>query len=232
VKRHLGRIALAALAVAAASAAWVARADEPPWNALSAQQRAALAPLQRDWATLDEASRQKWLDIAARYPSMPPDERARMQERMSAWSRMTPQQRGQARLQFQEARQLSPRERQQRWEAYQALPLERRQELTRRATSPPPRGSEPEIAPKSNVVPNPSEGVRAKTVAPTVVQVRPGATTRLVTEPAAQPRHQQTGVPKIAATPAFVDSNTLLPRRGPQAAATRPASAPEDGRRK
>jgi len=39
------------------------------------------------------------------------------------------------------------------------------------------------------------------------------------------PSHQQTGLPKIAATPEFVDKSTLLPRRGPQAAATRSAAA-------
>jgi len=33
------------------------------------------------------------------------------------------------------------------------------------------------------------------------------------------PPHQQTGMPKIAATPEFVNRSTLLPKRGPQAAA-------------
>jgi hypothetical protein len=33
------------------------------------------------------------------------------------------------------------------------------------------------------------------------------------------PRHQQAGMPKIAATPGFVNDATLLPQRGPQGAA-------------
>jgi hypothetical protein len=41
------------------------------------------------------------------------------------------------------------------------------------------------------------------------------------------PAHQHAGMPKIAATPGFVDGNTLLPKRGPQVAGVRPAgSAP------
>ena len=39
------------------------------------------------------------------------------------------------------------------------------------------------------------------------------------------PAHQPAGMPKIAATPEFVNRSTLLPKRGPQAAAVAPASA-------
>ncbi|HEY6355869.1 MAG TPA: hypothetical protein VIY30_15385, partial [Burkholderiaceae bacterium] len=66
-----------------------------------------------------------------------------------------------------------------------------------------------------------------KPVAPTVVQAAPGATTTLVTRQPAPPAHQQAGMPKIAATPGFVDRNTLLPQRGAQSAGVRTsASAP------
>ena len=78
---------------------------------------------------------------------------------------------------------------------------------------------------KSNIVPNPGFAVPLKPVAPTVVQARPGATTTLISKVPAPPMHQQTGMPKIAATPEFVDKTTLLPRRGPQGAATRSAAA-------
>ena len=210
------------------------QAEGPSWNSLSPAQRAALAPLQRDWNSIDASGKQRWLEVAARLPSMPPDERARMQERMSDWTRLTPQERGRARLQFQEARQMSPQERQSRWEAYQALTPERREELARHGTPPPPRRSPPrgETAPKSNLVPNPNERAATKPVAPTVVQSGPGATTRLLTERPKPPRHQQTGLPKIAATPGFVDSTTLLPKRGPQGAATQQAPSDEPAKRK
>jgi hypothetical protein len=76
---------------------------------------------------------------------------------------------------------------------------------------------------KSNIVPNPGLAAPPKPVAPTVVQAKPGATTSLMSDRRAPPSHQQTGLPKIAATPGFVDSTTLLPKRGPQGAAIVPA---------
>ena len=78
---------------------------------------------------------------------------------------------------------------------------------------------------KSNIVPNPSYAASPKPVAPTVLQARPGATTTLISKQPAPPPHQQTGLPKIAATPGLVDRATLLPQRGPQGAAARPAPA-------
>ena len=72
-----------------------------------------------------------------------------------------------------------------------------------------------------------SSAAAPKPVAPTVVQAQPGATTTLISKRPAPPAHQQTGLPKIAATPGFVDKSTLLPQRGPQGAATRSAAASE-----
>jgi len=68
---------------------------------------------------------------------MPAEERQRIQERMSEWARMTPEERGRARLQFQEARQISPQQRQARWDAYLALPEEERRALATSATKVP-----------------------------------------------------------------------------------------------
>jgi hypothetical protein len=227
VRRIVGLFAMVVLV--AGAGAQPAPSEDRSWNSLTAAQRTALAPLQRDWNSIDASGKQRWLEVAARLPSMPPDERARTQDRMAAWSRLTPEQRGQARLRYQEARQLSPQERQERWRAYQALPPERREELARDTGARPRQraGPQSDVAPKSNVVPDPAEGAAVRPVAPTVVQTRPGASTRLLNQPAQQPSHQQTGMPKIAATPGFVDSTTLLPKRGAQGAATRPASAAE-----
>jgi hypothetical protein len=208
----------------------------PSWATLTPAQRSALAPLERDWAGIDAPRKQKWLDIAARMPKMPADERQRVQQRMHEWTKLSPQERGQARLHYQEARQITPQERQQRWEAYQALPPEQRQQLADRAKPVKPAASKNgarEAAPKSNLVPNPADAARPRAVGPTVVQGKPGATTTLITKQPAPPAHQQTGLPKIAATPDFVDRTTLLPQKGPQGAATRavtPASAPQPHR--
>ena len=211
----------------------------PRWAELNATQKASLKPLERDWAGIDADRKQKWMTIAERLPTMPADERARIQARMTEWAAMSPQQRGQVRLNFQEAKQVAPADRRAQWEAYQALPAEQKRQLAARAVPPPasavprPNNSAPRAdrsdrnaaQAKSNIVPNPAFAAPPKPVGPTVVQARPGATTTLISKLPAPPKHQQTGLPKIAATPEFVDKNTLLPQRGPQGAATRSAAA-------
>lgn len=228
--------------------ATMAKSAGPAWAALTGEQRLALAPLQRDWVGLDGNSKAKWLEVASRFPSMPPSERERVRQRMADWSRLTPTERGQARLQFQEARQLSPGDRQARWDEYSSLPDEARRELAKRAkpvtqAAPSPGGQTgagkpttmtkavgaklAPLAEKRNVVRSGDAGA-AKSVSPTVVQARPGATTVLVTRTAPPPNHQQPGLPKIAATEGFVNPSTLLPKRGAQGAAVRTAAAASD----
>lgn len=225
-------VAFAALIALAALALPAAAEDGPRWRDLSASQREALRPLEREWPSIDEARKQKWLEIASRYPSLPPAEQARISARMTQWSTLSPKERGKARQNFEEARQLTPQERQARWEAYQALPPEQRRQL---ATRQPPAAREngrrepPQT--KSNLVPNPAYAPPPRPVAPTVMQAAPGATTSLIGKRPAPPSHQQPGLPKITATPGFVDKSTLLPQRGPQGAATRPAPAPSAPRR-
>ena len=205
----------------------------PSWQSLSPPQRSALAPLQGEWATIDASRKAKWLGIAARFPKMSPDEQRRMQTRMAEWSQLSPQERARARLTFQEAKQLPQQERQDQWQAYQALPESQRKALATRAgtTKKPTERADkpaPQLAEKRNIVGNPSfSSGQTKAVAPTVVQTAPGATTTLVTRQPAPPAHQPAGLPKIAASPGFVDRNTLLPKRGPQGAGVRgAASAP------
>ncbi|HKX44007.1 MAG TPA: DUF3106 domain-containing protein [Burkholderiaceae bacterium] len=208
------------------------------WQELKPAQREALKPLEREWSGIDKVRKQKWIEISSRYSKMSPDQQARLQDRMTEWAKLSPQERGAARLHFQEAKQLAPQDRKARWDAYQALPPEKRRELSERAVPPPeaarksPAGRNGDTkaaardvpSPKSNIVPNPAFADPPKPVAPTVLRAGPGATTTLITKRPAPPSHQQTGLPKIAATPEFVDKSTLLPRRGPQAAATVPRS--------
>jgi hypothetical protein len=202
------------------------------WSALSPAQRTALAPLARDWASISPAQQQKWIEIAHRHGSLPPDEQARLSQRMTEWARLSPQDRARARVNFQEARQLSPEERQQQWESYRALPADQKRALAERAQRPSapakPKGpaSETSAGIKSSVVRPPAATVPARPVGPTVVQRGAGATTNLVSKPPAPPLHQQTGLPKVAATPEFVDKATLLPQRGAQGAAVTPSAAP------
>ncbi len=221
---------LLALALAFAAGAAFAQGEGPSWRELSAQQRAALAPLEREWSGIDEPRKRKWLDLADRVPRMSPDERARVQDRMAEWSRLSPDERTQARQRYQQSRNLSTEERQQRWQAYQALPPERRRELADQREQPAQRGRAARAdseRQKSNLVPNPAHSTPPKAVGPTVQQARPGASTTSISRTPPPPPHQQTGLPKIAVQPGFVDRNTLLPQRGAQGAATtRPEPPP------
>jgi hypothetical protein len=224
---------LCALLIGVAAAAGVDRA--PTWASLTTTQRQALAPLQRDWSTLDREPKQKWIEVAARFPTMPPEERRRIQERMAEWARLTPAERARARMQFQEVHQLPSGERQARWQAYQSLSAEQRKTLaqqakpTARAASATVASARPRTNPdashaKRNVV-VPAAVPAGRAVAPVVVQARPGATTTTMATRAAPAPHNRAGMPKIAATPGYVDPATLLPRRGPQGAPVRAAAA-------
>jgi len=199
-----------------ARSAPVATVSGPAWSELS--------PLKKDWSQIDATRKQKWLEIAARFPSMPAEERQRIQDRMNEWARMTPDERGRARLQFQEARQISPQQRQERWDAYMALPAEERRALAARARTVPKAGGDT-AARKADGSGNKPPQAATKIVAPTVVQAKPGASTTLISKPAAPPPHAQAGQPKIAFDKDRVDRSTLLPQ--PSAPKGTAASAPQ-----
>lgn len=233
-----GRALATWLLAATVLTSWAAPPERGPvWASLTVSQQQGLAPLQRDWSSLDSERKQKWLEVARRLPTLPVDERARIQTRMAEWARMTPAERANARLQFQETRQLSPDERQARWQAYQSLPDEERRQLAQRAkpeagkgvaaAAPPAARAGGQLADGGNVkrsASTPPSAAAAGTTTDNRVQVKPGATTTTISTRAAPPAHHQQGLPKIAATPGFVDPATLLPQRGPQGAAVRAVS--------
>ena len=109
--------------------------EGPRWQKLRPAQRDALKPLQQEWAGIDASSKQKWVQLADRMPDMHADERSRVQDRMSDWAKLTPAERGQARLRYQEAKQVPPSDRRSRWDDYQALPPEQKSELAARAAA-------------------------------------------------------------------------------------------------
>jgi hypothetical protein len=207
-------------------------ADASAWTSLTPAQQSALQPLKRDWADIDAPRKQKWLEIAARMPSMSAEDRQRVQQRMAEWARLSPEERGRARLQFQEARQLSPQQRQSRWDAYMALPAEERRALAEAARTVPQSnksasrmaGGATPPAQKSGTGGKPAAPA-PKAVAPTLVQAKPGASTTLISNSATPPAHAQAGQPKIAASKDVVNRRTLLPQAGPQAAAPAPAAS-------
>lgn len=208
----------------------------PAWSQLSASDQRVLEPLRTQWETLDAVRRQKWREIAQRYPKLPADQQERLRSRMAEWAAMTPAERNAARLRFEESKLLPADERQARWEAYQALPEDERKQLVTKAeqrkpvlqqpgASRPAQGSISKLQPaapltqtqpKSNIVPPKPATLAVRPIAPATVQATTGASTRPLTQRPAPPPHQQAGLPKVAATPELVDSRTLLPSRGPQ----------------
>ena len=199
----------------------------PDWAGLTQAQKEALAPLERDWNGLDDARKSKWLEIAPRFAALPPQERERIHERMRAWASLSPVERQQARVGYQMIQQLKTHDREAKWEAYQALSPERRQELAEKAAQkqapkkPCLTGvggkhcaeTNLEATPKSNLVPPPPRIEPAKPVSPSVVQAKPGVSTILITQATMPPAHQQAGQTKVWADPELVDSKTLLPKK-------------------
>jgi hypothetical protein len=231
---------MAALLLVFSLGSGFARAQAPDltWSQLPASEQKLLSPLQAQWASMDQIRRQKWREIAQRYPKLSAAQQELLRSRMVEWAALSPSERNQARLQFEESKLVPAEERQARWEAYRALPEEERKLLldqaARRKSA---AGSPQKPATQASATrpgdppppqPRPETGLKSSQkvhIAPATVQAAEGASTRPMTQRPVPPRHQQAGLPKIAATPEFVDSRTLLPQRGPQGAAVTPASS-------
>lgn len=104
-------------------------ADKPLWKDLTAAQRIALDPLKAEWDHLDSARKAKWIDIANRYGSMKPDEQQRVQERMRAWVKLTPEERRVARENYTLSKKVGKTEKASQWEQYQQLPEDQKRKL-------------------------------------------------------------------------------------------------------
>ena len=130
--------------------------SDPRWASLSDSQRATLRPLMAFWPSLVASDRQSWLSVAARLRGLSGQAKARVDARMVAWAKLTPEKRTQARLRYVYARQVPAAERQLRWRTYQAMT-------------------------KGSLLTESDNG-RLALVAPAMVQVRPGATTVFLTE--------------------------------------------------
>jgi Protein of unknown function (DUF3106) len=113
-----------------------AKPARPLWSELSPQQQHILGPLAADWENMDTTRRKKWVTIANRYPKMKPDQQQRLQERMQAWAKLTPEERSIARAKYQKLNEL---------------PQPQRQEISRKwrqqSQSVTPRNTAPEATP-------------------------------------------------------------------------------------
>lgn len=156
------------------------------WQNLTAEQKRLLEPLATEWNSLEAASRVRWMELTARYPSLSPDERQRLEERIAQWAKLSPTERQAVRLSFQQARQIKPEDRAAKWEAYQALPQERRDELADRAAKKhkPAAAAHPASSPATTAraggtIATPLPAAVAPAPGPTLTQAKPGATTVL-----------------------------------------------------
>ncbi|EKE18386.1 MAG: hypothetical protein ACD_10C00010G0004 [uncultured bacterium] len=179
-RRYLGGVILCLTLIAAPAPAEPPQAvsigtlPQPAWSDLSVEQKTILAPLAKDWGTMGNVRRKKWLGIAERYPTMKPDAQIRTQDRMREWSRLTPEQRTKIRNRYKDFNQLPAEQKivvKQKWEAYSNLPDDEKQRVreTGKSTSllnPPPRLTEPatnEISPnwpEPATQPRPEEEIR------------------------------------------------------------------------
>jgi Protein of unknown function (DUF3106) len=129
VAQPASEVAPKAAAKKAKPAAKAKPATRPAWAELTADQQMILAPLKPEWEWLEVEQRRKWIGVAKRYPNMTPKGQERVQRRMQAWAKLTPEQRREARENYKrlaKAREEKRQQLSQRWAEYQALsPAER-----------------------------------------------------------------------------------------------------------
>ena len=103
--------------------------NHPTWHDLDANQKIALAPLQKLWSKMSDYQKQKWLVISKNYMTLSSDEQSRIQSRMRDWVSLSNEERAVARLNFAEVNKLSEDQKRVKWEAYQALEPDVKQKL-------------------------------------------------------------------------------------------------------
>ncbi len=105
------------------------------WQSLQSSQKKALAPLAPHWAQISPAQRNKWLAMSNNFDNLSTKEQAILHERMAEWASLTPQQRAQARLNFNQTKTLDADAKKTQWEAYQALSPEDKKKLAAQQTT-------------------------------------------------------------------------------------------------
>lgn len=128
-------------------------AEKPMWKELSLAQQVALDPLKGEWDRMEAIRKQKWLEIANRYSSMKADEQQRVQERMRAWLKLTPEERRLARENYTLSKKIGKDQKSAQWEQYQQLPEEEKRKLAadaatkKQVTNLPPKSQPKGVAP-------------------------------------------------------------------------------------
>ena len=105
------------------------------WQSLQSSQKKALAPLAPHWAQISQAQKNKWLAMSNNFDNLSTKEQAILHERMAEWASLTPQQRAQARLNFNQTKSLDVDAKKTQWETYQALSPEDKKKLAAQQTT-------------------------------------------------------------------------------------------------
>jgi hypothetical protein len=115
-------------------------ASKPSWAELNTQQQSALKPLAPNWEGMSEAQKRKWLSVSKDFGKLQPADQAKLHARMTDWSSLSAQQRGAARQNFAQHRELTdgltPEQRKAQWQAYQQLSPEEKRKLAESAQRP------------------------------------------------------------------------------------------------
>jgi len=126
------------------------------WKALTPTQQIALKPLAGTWANLSDPQKRKWISLSANFALMTPNDQSKLHTRMTQWAALSPKEREQARLNFAEALKIAPEQKNEKWQAYQALPPEEKQKLATATRPKPPStalAAQPVAPGKLNQVP-------------------------------------------------------------------------------
>lgn len=133
-------------------------ATAPDWAHLTREQKELLAPLAKNWNTLSEVGKRKWLGLSERYAKTPAAEQEKMRARIYEWASLSKAERDNAREQFKKIKPSSAQERvelEKKWKQYEALPAEKKLALKKGASSSafaitPAEKSEAQTAPPSH----------------------------------------------------------------------------------
>jgi hypothetical protein len=120
--------------------------SDASWLNLTDSQKKALAPLAPHWTQISPAQKNKWVTMSKNFDNLSAKEQATLQERMADWASLSPQQRAQARLTFNETKNIAADEKKTHWEAYQALSAEEKRLLSA-ASMPPAKSAAPTAKP-------------------------------------------------------------------------------------
>ncbi len=145
--KHLSGVLLAFCMVLGASLMPVVAQAQAKWSELTPARQEALSPLGPQWEKLSTNQRKKWVGIADRLPQMKAEEQKRLKTNMATWAKLTPEQRRQARENYQKMREVPKDQKQALHKEYQKLPEKKKQELAKGAEKDSAKGTRKAKAP-------------------------------------------------------------------------------------